>query len=225
LERKYVDIDFIGHSKQSAAISQLFKALGYVARDRFNAMQGNERLIFNDLRLQRRADIFLDVFNMCHRFNFKDRLELDSQTIPLADLLATKLQIVEISSKDVRDIVALFVDHDVGTSRGDGQSKIDGYYLARLCSDDWGIYKTFTINLDKALSHLGSFALEDNQIRLVTARVGSLKSLIESTPKSLKWRMRQKVGERKQWYELPESDKPIVDSSFAQASPLASDSA
>jgi hypothetical protein len=33
LARNYVDMDFIGYSKQSAAISQLFKALGYVARD------------------------------------------------------------------------------------------------------------------------------------------------------------------------------------------------
>jgi hypothetical protein len=220
LARDYVDIDFMGYSKQSREIRRLFESLGYAPRDRFNAMQGDERLIFNDLKLQRRVDIFLDVFNMCHKFNLKDRLELDRQTIPLPDLLATKLQIVEINPKDIRDIVALLVDHDVGPSAAKEEQRLDGQHLAKLCSDDWGVYKTFTMNLDKMLSHLDSFGLEDSQNKLVTARALSLKTLIEDAPKSLKWKMRQKVGERKQWYELPEADRPVVDSSLTRASPL-----
>src|SRR5271169_4986597 len=61
LQRNYVDVDFMGHSKPSKEIKQLFEELGYAPRDRFNEMQGYRRLIFNDLVYQGREDIFLDV--------------------------------------------------------------------------------------------------------------------------------------------------------------------
>ena len=208
LSRKYVDIDFMGHAKQSKEIKQLFVDLGYVPRDRFNAMQGYRRLIFNDVENQRRVDIFLDVFEMCHKFNFKDRLELDVQTIPISDLLATKLQIVEINEKDMKDVLSLFVDYDITS----GFNGIDGKYLSKLTGDDWGIYKTFTINLDKILTVMDSLELEAAQKEKVAGRVAQLRKMIEDTPKSFGWKMRARVGEKMQWYELPEADREVVDS-------------
>ncbi len=74
LQRKYADIDVMGLSKQSKDIKKLFIDLGYTPRQIFNAMQGNRRLIFNDIEQERRVDIFLDVFEMCHRFDFRNRL-------------------------------------------------------------------------------------------------------------------------------------------------------
>ena len=210
LQRNYVDVDFMGHAKQSKDIKQLFMDLGYAPRDRFNAMQGYRRLIFNDIEHQRRVDIFLDVFEMCHKFNFKDRLEIDQYTISLADMLATKLQIVEINQKDLKDIVSMFVDHDVGTS--DAPEVINGAYLAKLCGNEWGIYKTFTMNLDRILNILNDFGLEDEEKKRVTERVSRLKKMIEDAPKSMGWKMRARMGERVQWYELPEADKEVVDS-------------
>ena len=213
LQRSYVDIDFMGHSKQSREIKQLFGELGYAARERFNAMQGYRRLIFNDIEHQRRVDIFLDVFEMCHKFNFKDRLEIDPYTISLADMLATKLQIVEINEKDLKDIVSMFIDHDVGIT--DAPELINGEYLAKLCSTEWGVYKTFGMNLDRVLNVLSDFGLEDNEKQIVVERVNRLKKMIEDAPKSIGWKMRAKVGERVQWYELPEADREVVDSRVA----------
>jgi hypothetical protein len=171
-------------------------------------MQGYRRLIFNDIEHQRRIDIFLDVFEMCHKFNFKDRLDLDGQTIPISDLLATKLQIVEINEKDMKDILSIFVDYDITQD----SSGIEGSYLAKLTGDDWGIYKTFTMNLDKILAAMGGMGLEEGQKEKVTARVGRLRKTIEDAPKSFKWKMRARVGEKVQWYELPEADREVVDS-------------
>ena len=215
LSRRYVDIDFMGHAKQSKEIKQLFVELGYVPRDRFNAMQGYRRLIFNDLEHQRRIDIFLDVFEMCHKFNFKDRMELDGQTLTIPDLLATKLQIVEINQKDMKDILSLFVDYDITTD----QKGIDGKYLSKLTADDWGIYKTFTINLDKILGAMDGLGLEPAQRERVTARVGQLRKMIEDAPKGFGWKMRARVGEKAQWYELPEADREVVDSRISSNDP------
>jgi len=213
LVRNYVDIDFMGHAKQSREIKELFEELGYAPRERFNAMQGYRRLIFNDIEHQRRVDIFLDLFEMCHKFNFKDRLEIDQYTISLADMLATKLQIVEINQKDLKDILSMFIDHDVG--KDDGPETVNGAYLAKLCAGDWGIYKTFTLNLDRLLNTISEYELDEDQKKLVVERVSRLKKMIEDAPKSVGWRMRARVGERVQWYELPEADKEVVDSRIA----------
>jgi hypothetical protein len=210
LQRNYVDIDFMGHAKQSREIKQLFEELGYVPRDRFNAMQGYRRLIFNDIEHQRRVDIFLDVFEMCHKFNFKDRLEVDQYTISLADMLATKLQIVEINQKDLKDVGSMFMDHDVGSE--DSPEVINGAYLAKLCSDDWGIHKTFVMNLDRVIGMINDYGLEENEKKVVAERAARLKKMIEDAPKSFRWKMRARVGDKVQWYELPEADKEVVDS-------------
>jgi len=210
LQRNYVDIDFMGHAKQSREIKQLFEELGYVPRDRFNAMQGYRRLIFNDIEHQRRVDIFLDVFEMCHKFNFKDRLDVDEYTISLADMLATKLQIVEINQKDLKDVGGMFMDHDVGSE--DSPEVINGAYLAKLCSDDWGICKTFVMNLDRVIGMINEYGLEENEKKVVGERAARLKKMIEDAPKSFRWKMRARVGDKVQWYELPEADKEVVDS-------------
>jgi hypothetical protein len=176
-------------------------------------MQGFRRLIFNDIEHQRRVDIFLDVFEMCHKFNFKDRLEIDGYTIPLADMLATKLQIVEINEKDIKDILSMLIDHDLGED--DSHEVINGTYLAKLCGEDWGVYKTFTTNIDRLLGTIDNYGLDEGQKRLVVERASRLKQMIEDVPKSVRWRMRARVGERVQWYELPEADKEVVDSRLA----------
>jgi hypothetical protein len=207
LRRTYADMDFVGHEKQSRAIGEFFVEMGYQPRPRFNAMMGRKRLIFNDLANERRIDIFLDVFEMCHKFNFSDRLALEPLTLPLADLLATKLQIVQANEKDFRDLTALFLDHDVGP--GDGET-INGPHLARLCSNDWGTYKTFTMNLAKLGASVDIYGLTPPEAEMVKARIDKLVDMIEKEPKSFAWKMRARVGEKKTWYELPEADKPFV---------------
>jgi hypothetical protein len=205
-----VDIDFMALRKQSRDIKKLFAELGYVPRDRFNALQGDKRLIFNDIENGRRVDVFLETFEMCHRFDFKNRLTIDNPTIPLADLLATKLQVVEITEREYRDVMALVRDHDVGDF--DKPETINGTYLAGLCRDDWGIYKTFTINIANILNALPKYDLESLSVDIVQKRLEDIRNRIENAPKSVRWKLRARVGEKVQWYELPEQDKEVVDS-------------
>ncbi|MDV3278667.1 MAG: hypothetical protein LYZ69_09440 [Nitrososphaerales archaeon] len=207
LKRRYLDLDFIGLSKQSGDIREFFEEIGYEPRVRFNAMMGSRRLIFNDLVNERRVDIFLDVFEMCHKFDFRERVRLDPYTLPLADLLATKLQIVQINDKDFRDVVSLLMDHEVG--KGDGDM-INGPYIAGLCSNDWGVYKTFTMNLSKVLNAVEGYGLSSPEVAVVKSKVEGLVRMIEGVPKTLSWKLRARVGERVPWYELPEGDKLVV---------------
>ena len=102
LARKYVDIDVMGRSKQSGALKKMFVDLEYAPRTKFNAMYGDRRLVFNDPDHERRVDVFLDVFEMCHKFDMRDRLNQDGHTIPPADLLITKLQAGNEGAKSVQ---------------------------------------------------------------------------------------------------------------------------
>jgi len=208
LARSYGDIDFIGHARQSSDFKRLFGELGYVPRERFNAMHGSKRLGFTDSGQQKRVDVFLDVFEMCHKFDLKERMEIDRQTITLADLLATKLQIVQTNAKDFGDTVCLLVDHEVGGT--DLRDTINGEYLARLCSEDWGIYKTFTMKLAMLALVVEKWDMKAPERDLVIKRIGQLSTAIERAPKSIVWKMRASIGERVRWYELPEEDVGLV---------------
>jgi hypothetical protein len=98
----------------------------------------------------------------------------------------------------------MLLDHDVSTE--EAPDKINSSYIAKLCAEDWGIYKTFTMNLDRIPEFAQRLALGDEQRNHIMERAESIRKSIESAPKSMGWRMRATVGERKRWYELPELD-------------------
>jgi hypothetical protein len=197
LQREYKDLDFATTRKGSGETQQLLRGLGYDPHLAFNTMNSKERLLFFDDAHGRQVDVFVSSFRMCHEIPLERRLETQSDTVPLAELVLTKLQIIQLNEKDVRDAVALFVEHDV-TDDDDG---INGSRVAELCCDDWGLWRTITRNLESVGEHLGSY---DVDRELVATRLAGLQERIEAAPKSRGWKLRDKVGERKRWYELPE---------------------
>jgi hypothetical protein len=208
LEREYANIDFMGFRKQAGEIERLFNNLGYVPLRIFNTLHAHKRLMFDDVENQRRVDIFLDVFKMWHRLEFKSRLLIDRTTVPLADLLATKLQVVTTRDRECRDIIALLLDHQVGDS--DSLEVINGAYLAQLCSRNWGVYKTFTLSLTTVLNALPHYRLNAEREQIVRQRLQSLLRRIEETPRSFRWRIRARVGEKIKWYEVLEDAEPSM---------------
>jgi hypothetical protein len=216
LKREYADIDLMGLRKQSREIKALFSELGYTPREIFNALQGDKRLVFNDIENQRRVDVFLDVFEMCHRFDFRDRLSLDKNTISLSDLLATKLQVVQMTEREYRDIIALIHDNQVGDT--DAPETINGRYISHLCAENWGIYKTFTVSISNVMLALSQYQLDAQYREIVQERLQELLDMIEIAPKTTAWKIRARVGEKVRWYELPEGDKEVVNGQPTQTS-------
>ncbi|HEV2120096.1 MAG TPA: hypothetical protein VGS11_08350 [Candidatus Bathyarchaeia archaeon] len=205
LQRSYPDLDFFGKGKQGREIRKFFLDLGYEPNQRFNALHGATRLIFEDSRNQRVVDIFLDTFKMCHTLHLTNRLTLDEFTIPISDLLLTKLQVVEINEKDIRDLIAILSDHEVVENPSSGDREvIDTSYISNLCADDWGLCKTLSLTLAKLLAFLSKYELEPEAKQILGSRINRLIQTNETVPKSFKWKLRDKVGEKKRWYDLPE---------------------
>jgi hypothetical protein len=134
---------------------------------------------------------------MCHTFDFRKRLELASPTLPAADLLLFKLQVVETNEKDCQDAVALLADQAL---TADG---LDAPGIARFLAADWGWWRTVTLVLDRVESYARNLAGFAHGNR-VMENIGALRAAIEAEPKSTRWRMRARVGEKKRWYETPE---------------------
>jgi hypothetical protein len=199
--REYADHDWITPKGTSADAQRFFEALGYSPQVRFNALHGRERLLFFDEQHGRQTDVFVGTFRMSHKIPFGKRLDIEPLTIPLAELLLTKLQIAELNEKDVLDALALLHDHTVEDEDGDS---INGGRVAELCASDWGLWRTFTANLSTVGDRLERYELPEEGKQRIAGRIRELQERIEQEPKSLAWKIRSKIGDRKRWYDLPE---------------------
>ena len=189
LHRPLGDLDAVVRRADARPLSRTLLAAGYEPEPRFNALHGDRRLIFYGP--QGKLDVFVEVFEMCHRIDLGSRLVLDSPTLTVSDLLLTKLQVVELNAKDADDAAILLRHHELGHGNGD---HVDLDYLARLVGDDWGLWRTLTRTLER---------LEALQ-PAVSEQARTVRSTLDEAPKTRRFRVRAKVGERKRWYELPD---------------------
>ncbi|MCU0492233.1 MAG: hypothetical protein MUD01_11625 [Chloroflexaceae bacterium] len=199
--RAYPDLDIAAPPRQSHRIEAFFASRGYAADRNFNLLNGDRRLLFYDEANRRQVDVFVGQFAMCHRLAFNERITGDAPTLPLAELLLTKLQIVQLNDKDARDSCALLLDHPLG--EGDAET-INLPRLLHVCGDDWGWWRTVTQNLAKLRElHVGYGLPLEARTRL-SGRLEELTQALHGSPKTLRWKTRAILGDKVRWYEEPE---------------------
>ena len=199
------DIDFMGYSSQQAQTDRFFKELGYKIDPSVAHSQeyGIQRLIYHHTEEQVMAEVFLDVLRMSHTLDFRGRLELDSPTISLVDLLLSKLQIQQITEKDIKDMISILAEHELGS--GDRERVDPGHFL-KLTSDNWGLWYTALGNLRIVREWVDRVPALPPSLRAnAETRIDALIQRGESEPKTLRWRARARIGTRVRWYEeVPE---------------------
>jgi hypothetical protein len=151
------------------------------------------------------VDVIMDKLNMCHVLDFRDRIDRMPLTLDVTDLLMTKLQIVQLNQKDVHDILHLLSAFEVRAGDEPGTIGLDR--ICRIVGEDWGWWRTLTGSLDKVI-HLGSGEHRDLIPEASAydpiAQARRIRERCDTCSKSLKWKLRARVGDRVQWYELPE---------------------
>jgi hypothetical protein len=196
LGRRTADVDVVGLRRQWDAIVAAAESLGYGFDERYAMLHGNDRLLFHH-PTGYRLDVFLDGVYLCHAIDLRGRLELHPLTLSVSDLLLQKLQIVEVTTKDVIDVALLLLEHDLS-----GEPAIDPDYVAGLLAADWGFHRTATLNLsrirDRDLDSL--VALAEGDRRTVRERIDLLLERVEAKPKTLSWKLRARIGPRVRWY-------------------------
>jgi hypothetical protein len=202
LSRSYQDIDFAMRSEDAGPVAELFATLGYEPEEEFNLLHGQRRLFFVDRGRDRQADVFLDRIEMCHQLDLSDRLERCPQTLTPADLLLSKLQVMQTNNKDYLDMVALLSDLPLTEADDRG---IDLVRIRELCANDWGWWKTSTIVAGRLRELAREMSARHSDVDSgVVAHIDTLIHDLEDTPKSRRWKLRAKVGERVRWHEEPE---------------------
>lgn len=201
LARAYPDLDFALGDRRGDRAETLLGRLGYEPHKNFNLLNGDRRLLFFDNDHNRQVDVFVGTFHMCHTIPLTERMALEPLTLPLAELLLTKLQIVEMNEKDVRDITALLLDHPVAES---DEETINQNRIAELCADDWGLWKTVHGSLAKVGERMAEFDLGTAERASIGERLKALREAIDRVSKTMRWKLRARVGERLPWYDLPE---------------------
>lgn len=214
--RTEVDLDFATTSRDRAAVYAMLAEEGYTPDKQQNALFGRKQAYFVDVPRKRPVDVLVDTLEMCHRLEFGPRLGMSRPTLPLAELLLSKLQVVKINRKDVLDALILLAEHpladDDGVDALHGPGAINVRRIVDITANDWGWWRTVTGNLDKLEQYLATdFQPDDLDLGTgeavhydVATQIAGLRSAMDAAPKSSRWKLRARVGERVTWYAEPE---------------------
>jgi hypothetical protein len=218
--QEYSDLDFIAYRKQRDKVKELFGKLGYVKRRATLSSAASERQIYYHPKGWFYVDVFFDQLIVAnHPVDLRGRLELDYPTITITDMLLEKVQMWEaFGVKDLKDCLFLLKAHDI--KENNDKEAIDSSYIAKVLAEDWGFWYTATTNLQNIrrftteLDKLGPDAqitpasIAEGERSDINTKIAVLLKRIEEEPKSFGWKMRARVGTKKQWYnhvETPEN--------------------
>ena len=215
-EREYSDIDLIGLKRQVVAVGEVFRDLGYAENRHVAMATGNGQLqfflsgaedggaaagdlpVFAEVPPSDHIDVFLDAMRMDHQVDFRDRLEINTYAIDPADLFLSKLQIVNLNEKDVHDVITLVKDVYVDFQPHPGV--LDLHHVAGVCAADWGLYIDVMNNIDTVVEHVGDYDLGPRDAARVRRTLELAQDMMTEQAKTLRWRLRARIGKRVRWY-------------------------
>jgi hypothetical protein len=197
------DIDFACAGKGRRDVAAFLEKSGCTPDRRFNNLNGDRQMYFT-APSGRPIDVMVDRLVMCHTLDLRPSLKSSSLTLDPADLLLSKLQIVELNGKDVHDITHLLAG--VGIDADGDAPFISTARLGKFFSADWGWWRTCTGSLEKlpALVKENPAVVPNDAPHDPLEQAARLLKFANAVPKGSKWKLRAKVGDRVKWYELPE---------------------
>ncbi|MBM3128016.1 MAG: hypothetical protein FJ009_05190 [Chloroflexi bacterium] len=193
-------LDFAARSNQRESIRRALERVGYQNNQSPDEFFNSPRLYFTNLSRGIFAEFYLDKFAMYHQFDLAPFLAQEGATLAATALALARLQLVEMPPLGLCELSALLLAHDTSPRAEPG--KIDLSALARLCADDWGWYKTVTMNLQRVMAFAVKTLGADEKV-VIVERAERIYQAIESAPKGFGWQARARVGESMRWYDLP----------------------
>jgi hypothetical protein len=200
------DLDLASTSTARSHLTELLVGLGYEPDRRFNALYGHKQLYFASPR-DRAVDVLVDTLEMCHLLHFRDRIGRMPLTLDVTDLLLSKLQIVQINLKDVQDVVYLLAAYPVDEDDEPGTIGLDR--IRTIVADDWGWWRTLTGTVEHVLELVGSGngdLVPAGARHDVPNALTRIRNAADDAPKTLRWKLRARIGERKRWYQVPDEE-------------------
>jgi hypothetical protein len=205
-----LDIDFVADCGSAERVVNLMVGIGFASgRWSYTQMRFAAPIKVNGKDRELTCDVQFGELNFSHCIAIRKDLRDDHFSIPLVELLLSKLQIHEFQKKDLLDVVMLLREHEFGQ---DDVDKIDSPVLLKCCNRDWGLSTNVTENLVAVSEYLSSISCITNQDKAtISARVEEFRSLLTNSPKTWRWKMRALIGRRRPWWRTVEYDA-MVDS-------------
>lgn len=192
------DLDYLCRARDRNGLQALFVERGYaVDRDMLVAMEG-QRYAFRHGGTGLKIDLFVDRLEFCHTVEPGRRLEAPGIALGGEDLLLHKLQIQKPTRGDLADLGVMLSLQDVGPGG------FDRTLLLEPLQADWGFCHTVERNLGAVAAHAeaGGYApLGAEAGPRIAACARAFLALIEAAPKSMRWKLRARIGERMQWWQ------------------------
>ncbi len=204
--RKDQDMDFACISSKKREVIAFFAEQGFLGDQRFNTLHGDRQMYFTTADGKTSVDVVMDRLNMCHVLDFRDRIDRLPDTLDVADLLLTKLQVLELNREGrARHPPPALRLLGCGRRRAGtlgigphGEARAAGLGLVADRHDEPGQGRP--LRGGRARRPGPEARVYDPPSRPSP----SSRMLRTRCSKPLKWKLRAKVGDRVQWYQLPE---------------------
>ena len=207
----FTDIDYVSYGKYRGQLLRFFESRGFTINKKILYLYGKTRHIYYGSKIPM-VEVFFDKLEMNHTIDYAGRLEADYPTLPLAELLLQKIQIVGMNEKDIKDTIVLLRAHEIGE---DDHDRINQKPIGERLFSDWGFYHTAIMNLQKIRASLSNYdALGHEDVTVIGERLAQLVRYLEEGPKTMKWKLRAKIGTKVKWYNTID-DWDVISSEVA----------
>jgi hypothetical protein len=207
------DIDGAISYKHMKKMDKFMKKFGYLKRKPTLSTAASQRRIYIHPKNWWFCDVFYGKMKFNHDIELDHkRLQLDSPTLPLAELLLGKTQIVFMTYKDIADTIMLLLAHEIGFD--DTPEMLNIKYIGEKYFQKgtyaWGFYYTVTTNLSKIKDILPEFEeLSEEQRNIIREKIDKMIKYFEELPKNRSWRAIVKIGASKKWYRPVETTQTV----------------
>src|SRR5207245_3464074 len=182
--QEYSDIDVAAYYKSREGVKRVMESLDYSKRPSTMSTSASQRQIYFHPKGWFYIDVFWNKLKAAnHPINFRNRLEIDRTSIPLADLLLEKLQIISFSRKDIIDTILLLKAHTLAEK--EEPETIGTDRMAHVLSRDWSFWYTVRNNLRGIGEYVKKTTdLSPQELSELIAKEDQVLSKISSTQKT-----------------------------------------
>jgi hypothetical protein len=97
-------------------------------------------------------------------------------------------------------MAALLLDYELTSN----ESGINVAYVVDILRKDWGWWRTVSANLDRLTEVVPTLSLCEEDAQRASERAQEVRERVDAAPKTSRWKIRARVGDRVPWRDEPE---------------------
>jgi hypothetical protein len=196
------DIDLVVRHSDLPTLLSFLKRAGWIEDEWLRANSGGSRARFSQPNLSMPIlDVWVGKLRMAQTLDIEESMDLCEVSLPITDLVLSKLQIHHLTSKDALDLLALLNAFEFS---GDPCRRLDSERISSIVYNSWGWYHSIEQSAREFVQFSQQMKSQSTIDELQSANISKvLDSILDvsaSTPKTVLWYLRRLIGHKIQWY-------------------------